>query len=84
MGRIFTVERNKKVSEASLKRGGTRIWAVNKNGQTMEFISMCEAGRVLAMSNQTVWNCLNGRQAQSKGWRFGFAHPKNLRNDILA
>lgn len=34
------------------------------------FSSMASAAEALGVSKQTVWNCLNGRQSQSKGWSF--------------
>ena len=62
-------ETKAKIRATALTRSSRLIIARNGSFEK-RFSSMTEAANALKLSKQTVWNCLNGRQMQSKGWFF--------------
>ena len=73
-GRIrgpMSAETAGKISKALSKK---HIIATN-GAQILHFHSMASVKETLDISIQTVWNCLNGRQRQSKGWFFTQTSP---------
>lgn len=68
-----TQDHKQKIS-ASVRnsRKSKSVIATNKTGEILNFDTMKDASSFLNVSLQTIWNCVNGRQMQTKGWVIRF------------
>ena len=53
-------------------RNSKPVKIINRAGDEVVFDTMTDVSTYLKVSLQTVWNCLNGRQQQTKGWEIRF------------
>lgn len=60
---------NTRVSENRKNKGATPVVGINKNGETLSFPSMQEAGRN-GFSAWQIWACCEGRQRSHKGYNW--------------